>query len=260
MRRVEEQWGTRISVDVRDVVDSALLERVFRWFARVDDLFSTWRDDTEIMRIGRGELTVDDADKDVRVVLALCEELRVESQGAFDISVATIAGGPMKTGQAPLDPSGFVKGWALEQAAAMLTMTGVGRFSIGAGGDVLVSGHPETDDPSQAWRVGIQHPWEHDRVVVVLSVVDAAVATSGRYERGDHIIDPRTGEPAVGLVAATVVGPDLGIADAYATAVMVRGAEDGLRWLAQRDGYEGLVITPTRDVVSTPGFDRYRIS
>jgi thiamine biosynthesis lipoprotein len=79
MRRVEEQWGTRISFDARDVVDAAVVDQVFEWFARVDDLFSTWRDDTEIMRISRGELDVDDASKEVRVVLALFEPLRVEA-------------------------------------------------------------------------------------------------------------------------------------------------------------------------------------
>jgi FAD:protein FMN transferase len=142
----------------------------------------------------------------------------------------------------------------------MLMTSGVGRFSIGAGGDVLVRGRPDSGDAASRWRVGVQHPWERDRVAAVLSVVDAAVATSGRYERGDHIIDPRTGRPAVDLVAATVVGPDLGIADAFATALMVRGAEDGLRWLAKRDGYEGLAIKRTSELVSTPGFDRYRIS
>ncbi len=247
-------------MDVRDAVHAAVLDDVFDWFERVDDVFSTWRDDTEIMRIGRGELDVDDASKEARVVLELCEEMRVETDGAFDISVATTVAAPMKPGQASLDPSGFVKGWALEQAAAMLTTAGIRAFSLAAGGDVLVRGRPDAPDTAMGWRVGIQHPWERNRVGAVLSVVDAAVATSGRYERGDHIIDPRTGRAAVDLVAATVVGPDLGIADAYATAVMVRGADDGLRWLAKRDGYEGLAITATYDVVSTPSFERYRIS
>jgi FAD:protein FMN transferase len=260
MRRVEEQWGTRISLDVRDVAQVSILDRVFEWFERVDDLFSTWRDDTEIMRIGRGDLNVEDASKEVRVVLAICEDLRVETDGAFDISVGGRAVGSPRPGQAPLDPSGFVKGWALEQAAAMLMTSGVGRFSLGAGGDALVRGRPDAGDPASRWRVGIQHPWERDHVAAVLSVVDAGVATSGRYERGDHIIDPRTGRPAIDLTSATVVGPDLGVADAYATAVMVRGAEDGLRWLATRGGYEGLAITPTREIVTTAGFEQYRIS
>ena len=82
------------------------------------------------------------------------------------------------------------------------------------------------------------------------------VATSA----GDHVVDPRTGRPATGLASVTVVGPDLAIADAYATATVVLGASVGMRWLATRVGYEGMGITDEHAVLLTPGFDRYRVS
>src|SRR5207249_5369376 len=121
----------------------------------------------------------------------------------------------------------------------------------------LTRGHPSD---AEHWRVGIQHPWERDRVAAVLAVADGAVATSGRYERGDHVLSPATGLPALDLASVTVVGPDLGIADAYATAAVVLGPAEGVRWLATRAGYEGMAITDTRAVLLTPGFDRYRVS
>ena len=115
-------------------------------------------------------------------------------------------------------------------------------------------------DGADGWRVGIQHPWVRDRVAAVLMVTDAAIATSGRYERGDHVLDPRTGLPATGLASVTVVGPDLAIADAYATAAVALGPGVGMRWLTTRVGYEGMAITDDRTVLLTPGFDRYRVS
>ena len=258
MRRVEDQWGTTISIDVRDQVASSVLDECFAWFQRVDELFSTWRDDTEIMRIGRGELAADHASDEVRIVLDLAEHLRLESDGAFDITAGSRAKVPPRPGLAPLDPSGIVKGWAVERAAEMLTAAGASCFFINAGGDVVVRGRP--DDAPDGWRVGIQHPWERGLVAAVLEVVDRGVATSGRYERGDHVLDPRTGLPATSLASVTVVGPDLAIADAYATAAVVLGPGAGMRWLASCAGYEGMAITDSRAVLLTPGFDRYRVS
>jgi thiamine biosynthesis lipoprotein len=244
-------WGTVISIDVRDDVEAEILDECYAWFQRVDDLFSTWRDDTEIMRLARDELGPECVSPEVAEVLALSEQLRGETNGAFDIAFGA------RVPRAPrLDPSGIVKGWAIARAADRLEAAGARCFTINAGGDVITRGCP----PGTAgWRVGIQHPWKRDRVAAVLQVVNAAVATSGLYERGEHVIDPRTGEPARELVSATVVGPDAACADAYATATIALGATAGLRWLATRTGYEGMAITREQTLILTPGFDRYRI-
>ena len=139
----------------------------------------------------------------------------------------------------------------------MLRDAGARRFFVSAGGDLVAVGHPDESPPG--WRVGVQHPWELDRVAAVLVVDGAAVATSGRYERGEHIIDPRSGRPAAGLASVTVVGPDLAVADAYATAAMVLGPVEGMLWLADRIGYEAMGIGDDRSVVTTSGFERYRV-
>jgi len=257
IRRAEEQWGTVISVDVRDLVDDRVVDECFAFFRRVDDLFSTWRPETEIMRIGRGELRRADASPEVDEVLGLCEQMRLESGGAFDITAGALPNVPERPGRAPLDPSGLVKGWAVAKAGEMLRAAGATCFFVSAGGDLVAVGHP--DEHPTGWRVGVQHPWEPEHVAAVLTITGSAVATSGRYERGDHIIDPRTGRPAAGLASVTVVGPDLAVADAYATAALVLGPDAGMRWLAGRAGYEGMGIADDRTVVTTAGFDRYRI-
>jgi len=262
VHRVIEQWGTVISVDVRysdgdPPVSEWAIDACVAWFARVDDLFSTWRPDTEIMRIGCGELAVEDSSPEVRTVLELCEQMRLESDGAFDITFGACAKVAPRAGLVPLDPSGLVKGWAVARAGDLLRDAGASNFFINAGGDVVTHGHA---DATEIWRVGIQHPWVRDRVAAVLEVTDTAVATSGRYERGDHVLDPRTGLPATGLASVTVVGPDLAVADAYATAAAVLGPSVGIGWLTTRVGYEGMAITDDRVVLLTPGFDRYRVS
>jgi FAD:protein FMN transferase len=256
VRRVEELWGTAIGVEVVDDVEPEAVDALYRWFERVDELFSTWRDDSEICRIGRGELATSDASPEVPTVLALCDDVCRLSGGAFDITFGARAKFEPRAGFGPLDPSGLVKGWAIEQAAAMLLEAGARSFCINAGGDVAVRGRPSSGD---AWRIGIQHPWERDKLAAVVCLVDGAVATSGCYERGDHVVDPRTGMPAHGLASVTVVGPDLTMADAYATAAVALGPE-GLPWVAARPGMEAMAITDAKRVVSTPGFDRYRAS
>ena len=200
--------------------------RVFAWLRWVDATFSTYRPDSEISRLARGEPF--EPHPLVRSVLARCEQLRVETGGLFDVR----AGGR-------LEPSGYVKGWAVERAAAF----GSGRFLIDAGGDVVLRGE---------WRVGIRHPYERDRLAAAITVADCAVATSGTYERGPHIVDPRTRRPATGLSSVTIVGRDLGTADAYATAAFVAGDP---AWTA---GLAAMTIAGDR-VFTTASWPRGRI-
>jgi FAD:protein FMN transferase len=254
--RVERLWGTAITLDVRDPIDGHLVDRIFDWFQRVDDLFSTWRPDTEISRLARGELRLPQASAEVRDVLELCDRVQAESFGAFDIRVGADPRVLAREGLGAIDPSGLVKGWALERAGDLLRGESVTNFAINAGGDVITAGSPS---PGDGWRVGIQHPWERDKVAAVVAVGDLGVATSGRYERGDHIIDPRSGLPVTGLMSVTVIAADLALADGYATAALVLG-EEGPSWLSEHSDIAGMVITDRRSVSLINGFDRYRVA
>jgi thiamine biosynthesis lipoprotein len=231
--------GMPVAIHVRDErADADAVERAFAWLEWVDATFSTYRASSEISRIGRGELAPRDAHPLVRRVLARCERLRRATRGAFD---------PRATGT--LDPSGLVKGWAVDRAVALLEQAGARDLCVDAGGDVRVRGGP--------WRVGIRHPREHDRLAAVLELRDGAVATSGAYERGPHIIDPRTGRPPTGVQSVTIVGPELATADAYATAAFAMGAA-GPAWTARLAGYGALTITADDRMLSTPGFTALR--
>jgi FAD:protein FMN transferase len=224
--------GIPVGIEVRDEIEPDAMDCAFAHLRWVDATFSPCRPDSAV----NGEPT-----PPVRAVLDRCEELRRRTGGWFDVRA---------TGR--LDPSGFVKGWALDGAAAILTAAGARNLCLHAGGDVLVRGQRE---PGRPWRVGIQHPRRRDRVAAVLAAHDLAVATSGAYERGEHIVDPRTGRPPDGVLSVTVTGPDLGTADAYSTAAFAMGL-DGPAWTATLDGFDALTILADGRVLSTPGLSR----
>jgi thiamine biosynthesis lipoprotein len=202
-------------------------------------MFSTYRDDSEISRLRRGELRLADASEDVRTVLDLCADVQLSTGGAFSA---------MHAGQ--VDPTGLVKGWAIGRAGELLRAYGSENHAVNGGGDVLVAGHAA---PGRPWGVGIVDPHDRAGVVQTIACTDLAVATSSTSERGQHNVDPFTARPAAALASATVVGPDMALADAYATAAFVLGTA-ALSWLAGLDGYEGLLVTPDGECRHSDGW------
>ncbi|MEU7584827.1 FAD:protein FMN transferase [Micromonospora sp. NPDC049230] len=224
--------GTAITVDLADDLPPATLSELaddaFAWMREVDARFSTYRPGSEVCRFDRGEVPLSEASADLRFVLETCADLWGATDGFFDAYA---------TGR--LDPSGFVKGWAAQVASDRLLAAGAANHCVNAGGDLRVRGLSPTGAP---WRIGIRHPWDAMATCLVLTGTDLAVATSGVYERGRHVLDPRRGTPASGLRSVTVVGTDLGVADAYATAALAMGAP-GLAWLNTLDDHTHAVVT-----------------
>ena len=240
--------GTMISLFVPDGgAGSAAVDAAFAWFHEVDERFSPFRPASEVSRLMCGWLDAADVSDDVAEVLDIAETVEVLSGGAFDIRGHRDDGRP--------DPTGVVKGWSVDRAGAMLVDAGIDRFSISAGGDVLVRGGQE---PGLPWRIGVAHPFTPEAVALVLEGRDLAVATSGTTERGHHIAHGRTGAIADGLLTVTVVGPELARADAYATAAFAMGI-DGLRWVDALPGYAAAGITHDARLITTRGLDRYRV-
>ena len=242
--RVEHVMGMPVVLDLRDGGENAVEagEAVFDWLRRVDATFSTFAEGSEINRLNRGELTLGDAHPDVHAVLDRCEELRVETGGYFDA-------GTLDTGG--VDPTGLVKGWSIDRAAEILDAAGLRNYAVNAGGDMRLRGSAL---PDACWRVGIQHPLEGDSVAALVDANDLAIATSGAYARGEHIVDPHTGRPPGGVLSVTVCGPELATADAFATAAFAMGAAAPY-WTARLPrGYEAMTILADRSVLSTGGF------
>jgi len=234
--------GTVVSIDLVDdlppAVLAGLIDDTCAWLHEVDERFSTYKPDSEVSRFADGRLALDDCSPDMRHVLDACADLWRATDGYFD---ANAGGG--------YDPSGYVKGWSVEVASARLAVAGSTRHFLNAGGDIRLRGGNADGEP---WRIGIRHPWEADKMSWVLTLTDGAVATSGTYERGAHVWNPRTGQPASGLRSVTVVGADLALADAYATAALAMG-ENGIAWLARLAGYESAVVTDDGRAFSSTG-------
>lgn len=222
LRHAEPCMGTVFSFVVPGTDDVKILAPALSRLHQIDAEFSTYRDSSAISRLGRGEMRLADCHADVALVLDLCQEASRYTDGYFSA---------LATGR--LDPSGLVKGWAVEQASHRLSAAGHPRHCINGGGDVLGAGGP--------WRFGIERPTEPGRLLAVLAGSDFAVATSGTGQRGAHIVDPFTRRPATALTAVTVVGPSLARADALATAACARG-QGATDWLAELDGYDFLVV------------------
>jgi thiamine biosynthesis lipoprotein len=233
--------GMPITVDVRDDAATADdVESVFAELRAIDALFSPFKETSAVSRINSGTLALSDAPALLADVLDLCRRYGVLTHGYFD---------PWHEGR--LDPSGLVKGWALARGAAILDRLGHLNYFVDGAGDVRTRG---SSGDGHAWRVGIRHPVERDKVARVVLAHDLAVATSGTYEKGAHIYDPHTGRAVTDFVSLTVVGPDILTADVFATAAFAMGPE-GLAFVAEQDGYEAFAITPDLEGISTSGFD-----
>lgn len=238
---VERVMGTVFTIDIRDQGEwSEAVDDVVRWLHAVDATFSTYRDDSDISRIRRRELSVEAADPMVADVLDRCAVVQHETSGFF----STLVDGQV-------DPTGFVKGWAIERASEILRRAGALNHAVNGGGDMQLAGEAA---PGRLWSVGVSDPRDRTRVLAVTKGSDRAIATSGISERGRHIMDPFTGRAVDnGLLSATVTGPRLSEVDAYATAAFVMGLP-ALDWLESMPGHEALLVSEDGRLHRTTGW------
>jgi FAD:protein FMN transferase len=241
LRQVRELMGTPVTILAADNPGTAgAVEAAFEDFALLDRTFSPFIAGSAVSRINRGELPLSDAGALVRQALELCRHYEQATGGYFSASP-----------DGHLDPSGLVKGWAIDRACSILDRHGCRDYLVDAGGDLQAHGWSPAGGP---WRVGIRHPILRGEVVRVVLAADLAVATSGTYEKGDHIVNPHTGKAACDWLSFTVVGPDILTADVYATAAFAMG-EDGLDFIAGRPGYDAYAIDGNLVARWTPGFE-----
>ncbi len=243
-RHAEPVMGTVVSFDVRPqglpmTATRAAVKRACEVLHSADDVFSLYRPDTPLSRLRRGEVDISQCPLEVASIVTLCEQAKLASDGWFD--PWALPGG--------FDPTGLVKGWAAQEAARVLEAAGLGAGLVNAAGDIAAFGAPWQRGP---WRVGIRSPESSDQLICVIEL-RGAVATSGNYERGDHIWDVSAGRPATGVVASvTVSGPDLALADAFATGLVAAGSA-GLDAVIAA-GYQALLVLDDGKTLSTAEF------
>lgn len=230
-------------------------------------VFTTYEETSAIRRLARNELSINQAPPEVREVEQACRLARMATQGRFDA-----------WWKGWFDPTGYVKGWSAARAfhqyleplladsdAASPQIEAVG---VNVGGDMQLATRPDSD---WVWQVGIASPFDKDRMLARFAIKDGAVATSGPGERGEHIIDPKTGLPATTLTgaeiptqlistaaptadlpesssanrnmvaSATVIADELAMADLWATTAVVAGFGD-LDWIKTADTRSGMLV------------------
>jgi FAD:protein FMN transferase len=211
-----EVWGTVLFIDVTSSGDIApAITKVNQYVHEVDQLFSTYQENSIISQLRRGEIEIEQCPPAVIEVWNLCAFVKELTEGAFD--PWAVVGG--------FDPSGLVKGWAADKCAEILLAAGAEHIQVNAAGDLALRGG---FTPEQPWSIGVVNPDNRLEILQTFEIQDGAIATSGTYERGAHINDPHTGMIAIGAKSATVIGPIGAIVDALATALMVAGRDGGI--------------------------------
>ena len=237
-----EVWGTVVFVDVTSEIDiEPAITEVKQYVHQVDELFSTYKENSLVSQLRRGEIVVERCPQEIIEVWNLCVFMKELTEGAFD--PWSISSG--------FDPSGLVKGWAADKCAEILVAAGADHVQVNAAGDLALRGG---FTPEQPWSIGVVNPDNRLEILQTFEIIDGAIATSGTYERGAHINDPHTGMIAIGAKSATVIGPNGAIVDALATALMVSG-RDGAVWFTtpELSEYSAWVIDRHKNVAWSIG-------
>lgn len=229
MRQTFETMGTVASLDIPDCTDTRVFSAAFQRLEEIDKRFSTYKPDSEVSLYQSGRL--DNPSVEFKQVMAACRRLEKLTGGYFSVLF-----------EGSYNPTGYVKGWAIAEAAELVEAAGFKTFALGIRGDVLAHG-------DKTWQIGIQDPFDNGELIGRLDIRDLAVASSGSYERGRHIVNPHTGRRANYWAGFTVIGDDIAIADALATAGFAAGLE-GLK-LIEKAGYQAIDVTAGRKIMST---------
>ncbi len=236
--------GMPITIEVVDkFVTEADIDQIYSYFKYIDQKFSTYKNNSEITLINKGQIKKSRFSKDMKKVFKLSEKTNQETSGFFNIKQ-----------NSKYDPSGIVKGWAVWNASRILKRKGFKNFYINAGGDIQSFGRNKFEKP---WIVGIRNPFKTKEIVKAVRPKNKGIVTSGTYERGHHIYNPKSGQKASGdIVSLTVIGPNIYEADRFATAAFAMG-EKGINFIENLKGFEGYTIDSNGIATYTSGFEKF---
>ncbi len=215
-----------VSIEVPQAT-AEVFELAFDRLKEIDERFSTYKPGSEVSRLVDGDIEEDTTSRELKKVIEACREAEAMTEGYFSAWASGI-----------FDPSGYVKGWAINEAGQIIKKNGYKTFCIGVGGDILAA-----SEGKKIWRIGIQDPKDKYKILNKLSILSGAVATSGNYERGAHIINPKTRKSAEGFLSVSIIGPDIIKADVLATAVFAMGPKLGKAFMKKQKNYKSFLVT-----------------
>lgn len=231
---------------VIEIVDANITEEVFEevfdYLVSVDERFSVFKKNSEITLFNEGKILEKDLSAQMKEVFALSEQTKKETNNFFDIKY-----------NGKIDPSGLVKGWTIYNASLILRKKGFKNFYVEIAGDIEAVG---LNSEGKKWAIGIRNPFNKEENVKVVYLSDRGIATSGTYENGAHIYNPKEKKSAEEIISLTVIGPNVYEADRFATACFAMGRE-GIYFLENLQGFEGYMIDHEGIATFTTGFENY---
>ena len=299
MSREEAIMGTAIRVELwheEPAMGEAALDAVMEEMHRIDRAMSPFKPESELSRLNREAAKAPvPVSREMFELVARSVEFSKLSEGAFDITFASVGymfdyrNGIKPTAEkiaaalpgidyrhirldrsqctiefarngVRIDLGGIAKGHAVDNCVALLKARGVKEALVVAGGDSRVLG----DRRGRPWMIGVRDPRQKDAMVAMIPLVDAAISTSGDYERYfeadgvryHHILDPRTGMSATGVRSVTIVGPDTTTTEGISKSVFIMGPERGIRFAESFSGVDAVIIDGDGDMHYTAGLRR----
>lgn len=246
MKKTEFIMGMPVTIEIIGCSNNKIFNKVFDYFRAIDEKFSTYKKNSEISLINLGSIKPSKYSPDMKKIFRLAAKTKKETNGYFDIVRK----------DKKIDPSGIVKGWAIWEAAKIIKRLRFSNFYVDVGADIEAHG---TSSKGKKWRVGIRNPFKPAEIIRVIEVSDKGVATSGNYERGEHIYNPKSGSPANEISSITVIGPNIYEADRFATAAFAMGL-DGINFIERQKNLQGYMIDKKGIATLTSGFDRFIIN
>ena len=295
---INRSWillGTVVEIQIRETdrkKAEASIEKAFEEIKRIDDLFSTYNEDSPVWKLNYNQDTLINADPEIFSLMILCDSIYNITYGSFDVSLNKLLTTWGFDGDDPFLPAddkissallnsgwnniellednsfkrragtelnfgAIAKGYAVDKAVNVLIKLGINSALVNAGGEIKTIG----DD----WVIGIQHPGNQNRIIEKVNPGEMSVATSGDYEkyfeldgkRYHHILNPKTGYPADSLISVTVLNKSCTIADALATAVFVLGKAKGLRLIENLPETEVMIIDKQMSKSYSSGFEKF---
>jgi len=244
MRQTHLIMGMPVTVEIVAQDTGFVIDKVFDYFIYIDNKFSVYKKDSEVMQINRGEILVENSSLDMQEIFGLADQTKQETDGYFDI-----------VNQFGIyDPSGIVKGWAIYEASKIIEQAGFDNYYVDAGGDIQVCGK---NSEGKQWKIGIKNPFNQEEIVKTVYLDNGGIATSGTYIRGQHIYNPRDkSEQITEIVSLSVIGPNVYEADRFATAAFAMG-KAGIHLIERIKGLEGYIIDSAGIATMTSGFEKY---
>lgn len=245
MKQTRQIMGMPVTIMCSDdELDSRAFDEVFNFFEKIDASYSPYSDSSDVSMVNSGQLREESYSRELRDILKLAEETKQQTDGFFNV-----------WHKDNFDPSGIVKGWAIQQAAVILAKY-TNNFYIEAGGDIQTMGKSSSDTP---WRVGIRNPFERTQNIAIVQLDNMAVATSGIAIRGQHIYNPHADQSIEGIVSLSVIGDHIVDADRFATAAFAMGTQ-GINFIESLVGFEGYMVDSNKIATMTSGWEGYTVA